>query len=125
MTAPRLGRVQHSIMRVLWERGEATAREITDTLHAKAPIAHSTVQTLLRKLQEKGAVAHRTEGRTFIFYPRIQPEKATKSATREFVDRVFSGSAGGAVAFLLKHERLSRKELERIRALIEEKEERK
>jgi BlaI family penicillinase repressor len=55
---PRLGKVQLEIMQVLWERGEATAREITDTLCLSTPIAHSTVQTLLRKLELKGAVSH-------------------------------------------------------------------
>ena len=123
MGAPRFGKVQLSIMRVLWDRGEATAREITDALNEKSPIAHSTVQTLLRKLEEKGAVAHRARERTFIFCPIIKPEKAARSASREFVDRVFGGSVGGAVAFLVKHEKISKQELERIRELIDEKEE--
>ena len=58
MTEPRLGRVQLKIMQVLWEKGRANAREITEALNREAPIAHSTVQTLLRKLEAKGSVAH-------------------------------------------------------------------
>ena len=54
-TTPKLGKVQLQIMQVLWERGEATAREITDALCASAPIAHSTTQTLLRKLEKRGS----------------------------------------------------------------------
>ena len=56
MSAPRLGRVQLVIMQVLWQRGRATAREITDAINQKEPIAHSTVQTLLRGLEEDHAV---------------------------------------------------------------------
>ena len=69
MTATQLGRVQLLIMQVLWDRGRATAREITDQINQSEPIAHSTVQTLLRGLEEKGAADHETEGRTFTFLP--------------------------------------------------------
>lgn len=66
---PKLGKVQLQIMQVLWQQGQATAREITDELSRHKPIAHSTVQTLLRKLETKGAVRHETQERTFIFRP--------------------------------------------------------
>ena len=65
----QLGKVQAKIFRILCERGRASAREITDVLNEAAPTAHSTVQTLLRTLEAKGAVSHDVEGRTFIFYP--------------------------------------------------------
>ena len=121
MTAPRLGRVQLMIMQVLWKKGRANAREITDALNRREPIAHSTVQTLLRKLEAKGAVAHDVEDRTFVFYPLVQEETVKRGTTRELVDRVFGGSAAGLVAYLLENERVSHKELARIRALIDEK----
>ena len=70
----RLGRVQLRIMQFLWEHGPATARTITKALDADEPIAHSTVQTLLRGLETKQAIAHQVEGRTFIFKPRVQQE---------------------------------------------------
>lgn len=56
MASPRLGRVQLVIMQILWERGSATAREITEAINQKDPCAHSTVQTLLRGLEEKGDI---------------------------------------------------------------------
>lgn len=118
MTAIQLGRVQLLIMQVLWDRGRATAREITDTLNAEEPIAHSTVQTLLRGLEEKGSVAHEVEGRTFVFFPLVQEHRFKQSATRDLVERVFGGSAGNLVAHLLKNENVSREEIEDIRKLI-------
>ena len=51
MATPRFGRVQLMIMQVLWQKGRASAREITEALNRREPIAHSTVQTLLRKLE--------------------------------------------------------------------------
>jgi BlaI family penicillinase repressor len=121
MSSPRLGRVQLKIVQVLWEKGRANAREITEALRREEPIAHSTVQTLLRKLEAKGAVGHDVEGRTFVFYPLVQEDSVKRGATRELVDRVFGGSAAGLVAHLLENERVSRTELGQIRGLIDEK----
>ena len=67
MGETQLGRMQFRIMQVLWDLGRANAREITDALCASEPVAHSTVQTLLRQLEAKGAVGHEATGRTFVF----------------------------------------------------------
>ncbi|HEX5446643.1 MAG TPA: BlaI/MecI/CopY family transcriptional regulator [Pirellulales bacterium] len=118
MSSTRLGRVQLVIMQVLWERGRATAREITDTINQREPIAHSTVQTLLRGLEEKGAVSHEAQERTFVFYPLVKEHEFKQSATRDVLERVFGGSVSGLVAHLLKTENVSREEIEEIRKLI-------
>jgi BlaI family penicillinase repressor len=118
MAATQLGRVQLLIMQVLWEKDRATAREITDALCVAEPIAHSTVQTLLRGLEDKGSVAHAAEGRTFVFFPLVEEDKFKRTATRDLVERVFGGSAGTLVAHLLKNENVSRKEIDEIRKLI-------
>ena len=120
MASVRLGRVQHQIMKVLWKRGRATAREITEALAGRGAPVHSTVQTLLRKLEAKGAVGHEVNDRTFIFFPRVTEAEATRFALRDMIGRVFNGSPSGMVACLVKHEKLTRKELNEIRKLIEE-----
>jgi BlaI family penicillinase repressor len=121
MTATRMGRVQLKIMQVLWEKGRANAREITEAMSLDQHIAHSTVQTLLRKLEEKGSIGHDVEDRTFVFFPLVHEEKVAQTATRELVERVFGGSAAGLVAYLVQKERISRKELDEIRKLIDDK----
>ncbi|HVA46725.1 MAG TPA: BlaI/MecI/CopY family transcriptional regulator [Pirellulales bacterium] len=118
MAATRLGRVQLVIMQVLWRRGRATAREITEDINRRGPIAHSTVQTLLRGLEEKGAVSHEAQERTFVFFPLVQEQEFKQSATRDVLQRVFGGSVSGLVAHLLKNENVSREEIEEIRKLI-------
>ena len=118
MGSTQLGRVQLLIMQVLWDKGQATAREITDAINTSEPIAHSTVQTLLRGLEEKGSVSHKTEGRTFVFYPRVAEDKFKQSATSDLLQRVFSGNVATLVAHLLKNEDVSHKEIEEIRKLI-------
>ncbi len=118
MTATQLGRVQLLIMQVLWDKGRVNARQITDAINATEPIAHSTVQTLLRTLEDKGSVSHKAEGRTFVFFPLVKEDKFKQNATRDLVERVFGGSAGDLVAHLLKNEKVSRGEISEIRKLV-------
>jgi len=118
----KLGKVQLRIMQFLWETQKATARQITDALSLQEPIAHSTVQTLLRKLETKGAVTHDVEDRTFVFRPLCDRTEVTDSALRDLLNRVFHGSVYGLVAQLLSHETLPPNELQRLRQLIEETE---
>jgi BlaI family penicillinase repressor len=119
MATTRLGRVQFRIMQVLWSRRAASAREITDALNPGMNIAHSTVQTLLRKLEDKGVVTHEVQDRTFVFRPTVDPKSITRSATKDFLERVFSGSAAGAIAHLLTEERISSTEMQDLRKLID------
>ncbi len=115
----RLGKVQLEIMQVLWEHGEATARQITDQLSQVKPIAHSTVQTLLRKMEVKGAVIHEIQDRTFVFRPLFRQSEVTETATRDLLSRLFDGSVYGLVSYLIQHETISDEEMSRLRTLIE------
>jgi len=125
MTATQLGRVQLLIMQVLWENGRTTAREITDSINEIEPIAHSTVQTLLRGLEEKEAVSHDSEGRTFVFFPLVKEAEFKQSATSDLVQRVFRGKAASLVSHLLKNEKVSAKEIDEIRKLIDQQSKKK
>jgi BlaI family penicillinase repressor len=119
MGSKQLAGVQLLIMQVLWSRQRATAREITDAINASVEaIAHSTVQTMLRVLEEKKAVSHEMEGRTFFFFPLVDEADFKQSATRELLDRVFGGSVSELVAHLLKTENVSRNEIDELRKLI-------
>lgn len=117
---PTLGRLELRIMQVLWQHGPTTARHITDTLNTggEKAVAHSTVQTLLRKMEAKGAVAHESDGRIFLFRPLYGEGEVTQSATRDLLTRVFGGSSYALVAHLLKHENVPAEERARLRALV-------
>jgi BlaI family transcriptional regulator, penicillinase repressor len=115
----RLGKVQLEIMRILWRRGRATAREITEEMSRTQPVAHSTVQTLLRQLQAKGAVTYDVEDRTFVYRTLYQQSEVAESAARELLTRLFNGSVYSLMAHLLKHEEISDDDLARLRELID------
>lgn len=131
MATPRLGRVQLQIMQTLWRRGPLTARQITDEIArldssagaSARPLAHSTIQTLLRKMETKGAITHEpspSDARTFVFRPLHEQTDVTTTVARDLLARVFDGSISGLVAHLLKYERVSPDELTRLRQLIDE-----
>ena len=114
-----LGKIQLRIMQVLWQRGEASARQITDDLNALEPISHSTVQTLLRQLESKKVIAHTSVDRIFTFRPLIDKGDVEETAADDVLSRVFGGSALGLVAHLLKSSKITRDELKEIRELID------
>jgi predicted transcriptional regulator len=105
------------ILKVLWEGGPASVRDVHRALALAQPdLAYNTVQTLLRIMEDKGLVRHDLEKRTFIYTARFTREE---SASR-FLDRVFDGAASQLVQSLLKTERVSAEELDRMQALIAE-----
>ena len=119
--AIKIGNLQLKIMRVLWEHGEATARQITDAVSKIEPVAHSTIQTLLRKLEVKKAVAYKERDRTFVFHALVSESEVTQTATNDLISRVFHGSLSGLVAHVLDNEDISDEEMAKLRKLIDEK----
>ena len=117
----KFGRVQMRIMQVLWKKKRANAIEITKALNEFEPIAHSTVQTLLRTLEKKNAIDHDIDERTFIFYPLVKNEKVIKDELGNFINHMFEGSAGSMVSNLVKNQYISPEELRKISKLFEEK----
>jgi BlaI family penicillinase repressor len=116
----KLGTVQLEIMKVLWSRGQATARDVTDALEPTHHLAHSTVQTLLRKLETKGAVTHDDSSRIFLFRPVWREADTTADATSDLLTRVFGGSITGLVSHLLKHETIDAEEMAKLREMIDQ-----
>ncbi len=117
---PRMGKGQFQIMQALWRIGPATARQITEELARTTPIAHSTVQTLLRQLEAKSAIAHEVHDRTFVFRPLFEPSELTETPLHDLLIRIYHGSVVNLMTHLLKHETISSEELARLRELIDE-----
>jgi len=118
----RLGDLQLRIMKVLWERREATVAEVLDALDdADASLAYTTIATMLRKMETRGLVAHRAEGRSFIYRASVAAEDVSRSMANHLVDRLFEGSLLEAVNHLLSSREVSRDELRQLEKLIAER----
>jgi predicted transcriptional regulator len=102
------------ILKVLWDRGPSSVRTVHRHLAPGEDLAYNTVQTLMRIMEEKGLVSHHVEGRTFIYTPRFSRDESTA----RFLDRVFDGAASQLVLSLLRSERISPEELDRMHVMI-------
>lgn len=108
-----------AILKVLWDRGEATVREVYDALKGDLPIVQNTVQAFLRTMEQKGFVEHRTEGRAF-HYRAVLPRKETEHRLLGgLMDRLFDGAMDQLVARTLSLRKPTRAELDRLRDLID------
>jgi predicted transcriptional regulator len=108
------------LMRVLWEKGQATVGEVVDALNVRPKPAYNTVLTLLRIMEKKGYVSHRKEGRAFTFLPTVDRTDASRSALRTLVDRFFEGSPRLLMLNLLEDGQLSPEALQQLKERIEE-----
>ncbi|HSO23017.1 MAG TPA: BlaI/MecI/CopY family transcriptional regulator [Chondromyces sp.] len=117
-----LGDLQHAIMKVLWQRAEATVAEVHDALYEERSLAPTTIATMLRKMEDKGVVAHRVDGRQFVYRPTVSEPEVRTSMVSELIDRLFSGDAAALVSHLVADRAIDSDELERLRALLAEAE---
>ncbi len=117
--AHRLGGLQHQILRVLWRREEASALEVRDALPAAWRRAPTTIATMLTKLERKGAVAHRTEGRQFVYRALVAERDVRRTMVGDLTERLFHGDAVALASHLIFEENIDPDELARLQALIE------
>jgi BlaI family transcriptional regulator, penicillinase repressor len=107
------------IMKVIWPLGEATVREVYDALRARRTVAYTTVQTMMNILETKGHLK-KAPGEKAQIYTPVRPQQAVvRSMVREFVDRVFDGSARPLLVHLLKEKGLTERERKEIQRLID------
>ncbi|QDT43846.1 Penicillinase repressor [Gimesia alba] len=117
-----LTKAQREIMEIVWEKDEVTVSEVRDALEAKRKLARNTVLTMMVRLEERGWLQHRTQGRTFI-YSAARPRAASLGMkVSQMVDRLFAGSPEDLVTALIEYRGLTSEETERIREMIEQAE---
>jgi predicted transcriptional regulator len=122
--AHHLGELQHAIMSVLWERSEATVAEVREAL-SRLPgrsrdRALTTVATMLAKMERKGVVAHRVEGRQFVYRPIVSEDQVARAMVADLTERLFEGDFARLVSHLLTRQEIEPSELEHLRRLIAE-----
>jgi BlaI family transcriptional regulator, penicillinase repressor len=118
-----LGNVEQVVMDYLWEHSPCTAEACREALVATQPMKDSTMRTVLRRLEEKGYVAHETQGRTYI-YRAIEPrENVAVRAVKNIIDRFCGGSAEELLLGMVDNEVVDRKQLERIARKIAQRKE--
>jgi len=120
---PHLASLQLAIMRILWQKEEATVGDVREALAAEGrELAYTTVATMLAKMERKGQVDHRAGGKAFVYHPVLRQEQVSRSMVADLAQRLFGGDVTLMVSHLLDGCELSSGELARLKALIRRKE---
>ena len=119
----RLGDLQLRILRVLWQHGECTVAQVQQHLAGEQSrlLAYTTVATMLRKMEARGLVRHRSQGRRFLYQATVSDEQVSQRLAGYLLDRLFEGSLAQMVNHLLEHRQVDPQELDRLEELIRRK----
>lgn len=118
-TAPRPTDAELAILRILWDRGPSTVRQVHDILGRERPAAYTTALKLLQIMIEKGLVERDERDRTHVYRARLSEETTQRQLVRDLVDRAFGGSSMKLVMQALATRRASPDELRDIRKAID------
>jgi predicted transcriptional regulator len=113
----RLGDLQLKIMKVLWEQREVTVA-VHQALEPATSLAYTTIATMLRKMEARGLVSHRLEGRNFVYRAAVAEKAVTGHMASDLLERVFAGSLADMVSHLLTTREISRAELVKLQRII-------
>ena len=114
-----LGDLQLAIMRVLWDAGEASASEVHRALHRARALAPTTIATMLRKMEDKGVVTHRIDGRVFVYRATVAEADVHSSMVGQLIERLFEGDAKALVNHLVSAGDIDLDELDSLRRQLE------
>jgi predicted transcriptional regulator len=108
------------VLKVLWDRGPSTVREVMDVLNAERPRAYTSVMSLLNVMTDKGLVVRQPQGRAFIYRPKEAREATLGQLVGDLLGRAFEGSTSQLVAHLLDQTQPTKSELDEIHRAIQQ-----
>ncbi|MGH9734624.1 MAG: BlaI/MecI/CopY family transcriptional regulator [Candidatus Acidiferrales bacterium] len=118
--SPTLTPQELEIMKIVWSRDSATVRDVYEALLQRRKIAYTSVMTTMKILESKRYLKKYRQDRAFVYRPADPKEKVIGKMIREFVDRVFNGSAEPLLVHLVKTRHIRERDWEKIRRMIEE-----
>jgi BlaI family transcriptional regulator, penicillinase repressor len=116
---PPLSKGELEVARVLWDLGSATVREVFEAFPADREIDFTTVQTYLRRLEQKGYARAKLEGRTRIYSPRVKPKTVIRETLNDLIDRLFDGETLPLMRHLIEEGKITSEDLAELRNMID------
>ncbi len=113
-----LGDLQLAIMRVLWSRREVTVADVHQALVGERGLAPTTIATMLVKMEKKGVVAHRSEGRRYVYRPTVSEADVRRTMVAELTERLFAGDTAALVSHLLDEQLAAGEDLAELKRRI-------
>ena len=117
---PSLPRSELEIARIVWKLKKATVRDVVNALPADRPVDFFTVQTYLRRLEQKGFLTAKRDGRSNVYSPKVKPDRVVKHVVRDFLDQLFDGDALPLMQHLLHKEQLTQEQIDQLQLELNE-----
>lgn len=115
-----LGSAELEVLKVLWDEGPATVRQVLNALHEHGrELAYTTVLTFLTRLEQKGFVRSDKSDLAYVYRAAVSRQKVTQARLRSLVDELYDGATGPLVLQLVEHGRFTKEELDEIQGLID------
>ena len=114
--------LQLAIMRILWDRSEATVLDVQNRLRPERDLAQTTIATLLTRLEKRRVVEHRLDGRQFVYRPLVTEQEVRRSMVSELTALLFDGSSAALMTHLLRTREMEPGDLDRVKRMIAEAE---
>ena len=109
-----LSELEHLVMKTVWQKSSCTADDVRTALAERHPMKESTVRTMLSRLEDKGYVRHRVDGRTNIYSGVEEPQRVAASAVRQIIDRFCGGSVEQLLVGMVANHVVDEQELQRL-----------
>ncbi len=116
---PRISESEWRVMRVLWDRGPSTANETLEVVEPETQWKPKTVQTLLKRLVQKGVLSYEKRGREFVFHPVASEDECEYAVSRNFLLRFFDGELAPFLSRFVEREKLSAREIDELRKILD------
>lgn len=115
---PALSKAEMEVARVLWELGTASVRQVHEAMQADRVIDFTTVQTYLRRLEQKGYARAKLDGRVRIYSPKVKPRTVIRETVNDLIERLFAGEAMPLMRHLIEDRGMSDEDLAQLRSLL-------
>ncbi len=114
-----LSELQLALMKVIWQRGDASTAEVTEALQAERDLAHTTVATLLTRLEKRGLLCASRDGRQLRYRAAVSEPQVQRSMVSGLLGRLFGGNPRALLSHLLREEEIGAEDLDQLRALLD------
>ena len=116
---PQISEAEYEVMKIVWKNAPVSTNEVTETLTRTTDWSPKTIQTMLKRLVNKGALTYVKEGRVFVYTPLVEEEEYISQKSSSFLSRYYDGELTSMVSAYLENDRLSDDEISEMRSLLD------
>ena len=116
---PQISEAEYEVMKIVWKNAPVSTNEVTETLTRTTDWSPKTIQTMLKRLVNKGALTYVKEGRVFVYTPLVEEEEYISQKSSSFLSRYYDGELTSMVSAYLENDRLSDDEISELRSLLD------